>query len=283
MSKNLAYILRENGLLGVEETRQNKLILNSLGFGNNLRFVRLNQEKFKMRFFSKFVYYNISGKQKRRFLILFSRRPLSNRDYIFEKELDSEFYERSPKDWLKYETIYLFHYDKIKESYKTSSRNEINLSQVNTVYVMDKYEKHIYLNNAKHKIICDISLETKEERDELFEYLSNSFRTAKLMLKSKTGKPKNVAFLNYLYNQNETNELKSFIEDETKKIAINKQNKNFQDINTFNNNFKNAVIPIIDGYLSHNPQYIKVLNYYLSELNLFFYKESQMFLKSVKI
>ena len=62
------------------------------------------------------------------------------------------------------------------------------------------------------------------------------------MLKSKTGKPKNVAFLNYLYRQNKINELKSFIEDETKKIAINKQNKNFQDINTFNNNFKNAVM-----------------------------------------
>ena len=108
---------------------------------------------------------------------------------------------------------------------------------------MDKYEKHIFLNNAKHNIICDISLDTKEERDEWFEYLSNSsFRTAKLMLKSKTGKPKNVAFLNYLYRQNKINELKSFIEDETKKIAINKQNKNFQDINTFNNNFKNAVM-----------------------------------------
>ena len=42
-----------------------------------------------MRFFSKFVYDNISGKQKRKFLILFSRPPLSNREYIFEKELDS--------------------------------------------------------------------------------------------------------------------------------------------------------------------------------------------------
>ena len=55
-------------------------------------------KKFKMRFFSKFVYDNISGKQKRRFLILFSRHPLLNRVFIFEKELDSEFYELSPKD-----------------------------------------------------------------------------------------------------------------------------------------------------------------------------------------
>ena len=283
-NKNLlqhyAYILRQRGLLGWELNEKGKLLLEDVGFNSLWTLADLKKPRINKRFYSRIITDHTTGKQQKRFLVLFSRRPLSNADYIMDKETNNEFYESKENKWLKYDYIHLFQFDKGKGKFNTELKTSIDISQLQTIRPLERKEKHVLLVGHSNNSY-NFSFETKEENEEFIEYMLNSHRTARLMAKSKTGKPRNTSFLINLF-KHKKDEFNAVIESDKKKIIGNNQITSFSSINIFTQNFQEYVEPTIDGCIHHYPPYQKIAYFYLKQIDTFYYQELERFWKENK-
>ena len=184
---------------------------------------------------------------QKRWFFIFSSRPLFDKEYI------QDYFDLEPKkqkEWIRFDTLYYF-----KPQNKPEFKESLGgLEMVNSHKILhfENSEKY-YLNLDVGDRIYDFYCDNRFDRDEWFEVLKNSRRTAKEYFASKTKKPRNIELLNLYFQKGEKEFIKK-MENEKKMIVGNYDEIMEYDVFEFNQNeLKKLILSTIDGCLSNTP------------------------------
>ena len=192
ITKKIARIIKKYGYIINEEDILSDQILIDKGITN---LINIKDPKIKSRIHHGFLYkkHKIHDYSQKRWFFIFSSRPLFDKEYIQdEHDLDS----KKQKEWLKFDTLYYF-----KSQNKPEFKENLGgLEMVNSHKILH-FENNgkYYLNLDVGDRIYDFYCDNKFDRDEWFEVLKNSRRTAKEYFASKTKKPRNIEILNLFF------------------------------------------------------------------------------------
>ena len=184
---------------------------------------------------------------QKRWFFIFSSRPLYDKEYIQD---DMDLDPKKQKDWLKFDTLYYF-----KFKNRGEDRDNLGgLEMVNSHKIIHFEEDEKYfLNLDVGERVYDFYCDNKFDRDEWFEVLRNSRRTAKEYFLSKTKRPRNIEKLNLYFQKGEKDFIKK-MEYEKKTIVGNEEDILEYDVFEFNqNHFKELILSTIDGCKSNTP------------------------------
>ena len=246
ISKRIARIIKSYGYIINQEEELSNQILEEKGITN---LINIKDPKIKTRIHHGFLYKKHKAHdyfQKRWFFIL-SSRPLFDKEYI-QDDLDLD--PKKQKEWIKFDTLYYFKYQN-KPEFK---ENLGGLEMVNShkILYFENNEKY-YLNLDVGDRIYDFYCDNRFDRDEWFEVLKNSRRTAKEYFSSKTKKPRNIELLNLYFRKGEKDFIKK-MENEKKNLVGNYEEIMEYEVFQFNqNSLKELILSTIDGCLSNIP------------------------------
>lgn len=279
INKATANLIKKYGYFFNKEDPLSNQLLEKKGI---TKLVNINDQKIQIR-----THYGIMHvKQKtndsfnKRWFFIFSPRPLYNEYYNY---YISDLEANKQKEWLKYDTLYFFKYDKT-ENDNSGFFNKIELANSHNIINFEKNEKY-YINLDIDDKVYDFYCETKAERDEWFEVIKNSQRTAKEYKLSLTKHPRNVELLNILYEKNEKDFLDKIEEDKVQAIGNCKRITEFNIFEFTLNNFQFLIESTIDGFLCSEPKKIEKIKLYsehmiieyLEILKLFWSKQYSKF------
>ena len=258
LAKKYGYILNTEDPLS-------KLLLEKFGID---KLINLNEKKLVSH-----IHYGFMSKKQRlndtynkRWFFLFSRSSLNNNETN-----NTNFFleDKKQKGWIKFDTLYYFKCNKEKSETDNDNKiydSEIKMEDCYKIINFDKNGKY-YMNLDYKERIYEFYCNTKIERDEWFEALINSRRTAKTYKFSITKHPKSI---DELYN--------SFIK--SKKFFKEKINAeliavtgNTDDITEFNifeftiNNLQNLIESHMDGCLCSLPVKLELLKAYVEYMD----------------
>ena len=246
ISKRVARVIKKYGYILNPEDEQSDQILDDKGITS---LINIKDPKIKTRIHHGFLYkkHKVHDYFQKRWFFIFSSRPLFDKEYIQD---DFDLDAKKQKDWIKFDTLYYFKYQNKNED----KDNLGGLEMVNSHKILhfENNEKY-YLNLDEGERIYDFYCDNKFDRDEWFEVLKNSRRTAKEYFASKTKKPRNVELLNVYFLKGEKEFLKK-MDNEKKSIVGNYEEIMDYDVFEFNqNNLRDLILSTIDGCLSNNP------------------------------
>ena len=260
ISKKTADLIKKYGYILNKEDPISKQLLDNKGITN---LININDPKVLLRIHYGFMF----KKQKlhdifnKRWFFIFSPRPLFN-EYYSNDDYDLE--QKKQKDWLKFDVLYYF---KIENNDCGSDfDNKIEMEECHKIINFEKDGK-FYMNIDAGERTYTFYCETKSERDEWFEVLKNSRKTAKEYKLSITKHPRNIDLLNTLF----TKDIKDFnkkIEEEKNKIV-----GDITEISEFNifeftlNNFQFLIESTLDGCLCSTPNKLDLLKAYAEYMN----------------
>ena len=194
---------------------------------------------------------------KKWFFIL-SERPLYNEYYNNNNLTDLE--PNILKDWLKFDNLYFFKCDK-NDHDNSGYFNKIELEKSHNIINFTKDGKY-YINLDIGDKVYDFYCDTKVERDEWFEVMKNSRKTAKEYQISITKHPRNVEMLSVLYDKSKNDFIKKIDEERLHTIG------NYKGINDFKLfeftliNLQKLIESTIDGFLCTNQNRPEIIKYY---------------------
>ena len=245
ISKRVARIIKNYGYILNQEDSLSNQILHDKGITD---LINIKDPKIQTRIHHGFLYkkHKVHDYFQKRWFFIFSSRPLFDKEYIQDDfDLDS----KKQKDWIEFDTLYYFKYLKNEEKESLGGLEMVNSHKISHSEIDEKY----YLNIDEGERIYDFYCDNKYDRDEWFEVLKNSRRTAKEYLSSKTKKPRNVELLNVYFLKGEKDFIKK-MENEKKNTVGNYEEIMEYEVFEFNqNNFQNLILSTIDGCLSNNP------------------------------
>ena len=222
----------------------NKILLDKRGINNLLS---LSNPEIKRRFFSGFLKRSSKIKEreakKKFWAILFSSRPLKNADY----EKDDKMIDNSKlKDWLQFDTLFLFSSDEDDEK---EAMKSLSLKDCHSITCEDRDSKfYISVSIADQNYFFYNKFE--EERDLWFEVLKNSRRTAKEIANSITKKPRNMARLMNIFDKKGKEGYFEELEKEEKKNLGNfLKIHDFETLTFVLSEFEKMITEILDGCL----------------------------------
>ena len=200
----------------------------------------------------------------KRWFFLFSRSCLNNN----ESNNDYEYLDdKKQKDWIKFDILYYFRFDKEKEENNHNVYNaEIKMDECHKIICSEKDEKYIIDLDYKDRMY-EFYCESKIERDEWFDVLINSRKTAKTYKFSITKHPKNVDSLYNMYIKDR----KEFLEK--LKSELIEVVGNIEEISEFNvfeftiKNLQKLIESNMDGCLCSLPVKIELLKSYVDFMN----------------
>ena len=211
--------------------------------------INIKDPKIKTRIHHGFMYKKHKAHDyfQKRWFFIFSSRPLFDKEYIQD---DIDLDKKKQKDWLKFDTLYYF-------KFKNRGENRENLGGLEMVnshkIIHFEEDEKYFLNLDVGERVYDFYCDNKYDRDEWFEVLKNSRRTAKEYFLSKTKKPRNIDKLNIFFLKGEKDFIKK-MENEKKNVIGNEEDILEYDVFEFNqNNFKELILSTIDGCLSNTP------------------------------
>ena len=260
IDKNTANLIKKYGYIFNKDENLSNQFLERKGI---TRLINISEPKIKIRMHYGFM--NVKEKLNnffhRRWLFIFSSRPLYNK-YHNENLPDLE--QNKQKNWLKFDTLYIFKTDK----------DENNIAgQFNEIELVNSHNIINYENNQKYYINLDIGdkiynfyCEIKSERDEWFEVIKNSQKTAKQYKLSITKHPRNVDLLNILYDKDEQEFFKKIEEDKVKEIGNCKRIDEFNIFEFTLENLQYLIESTIDGLLCSNPNKIEIIQKYTEHI-----------------
>ena len=272
IGKKIARIIKKYGyILNPEQAEADQVLIDKKI--NNL--INIKDPKIKARIHYGFMYkkHKVHDYFQKRWFFIFSSRPLSDIEYIQD---DDDLDKKKQKDWLKFDTLYYFKYTNKGEDMENSG----GLEMVNSHKILhfEKEEKY-FLNLDVGERVYDFYCENKFERDEWFEVLRNSRRTAKEYFLSKTKKPRNIEKLNIYYQKGEKEFIKK-MENEKKIVIGNENDITEYDVFEFNqNNFKELILSTIDGCLSNTPIKQDLMKDYTEYMNKEYLETTESFWK----
>ena len=246
ITKRMARIIKKHGYIINQEDALSKEILDDKGITN---LINIKDPKIQTRMHHGFLYkkHKVHDYFQKRWFFIFSSRPLFDKEYIQD---DFDLDPKKQKEWIKFDTLYYFKFQN-KAEFKESLGG---LEMVNSHKILhfENNEKY-YLNLDVGDRIYDFYCDNKFDRDEWFEVLKNSRRTAKEYFASKTKKPRNIELLNLYFQKGEKEFIKK-MENEKKNIVGNYDEIMEYDVFEFNQNvLKELILSTIDGCLSNTP------------------------------
>ena len=210
LDKTTLDLLRSSGIGASENEVLNEKIIKSYGIE---KYININADNIKARFYCGFLYkkQKVRDNYQKRWCFLISSRPIRDKSYATDEvNLDGNKYL---KDWIKFDYLFYFKYEKHKESTTGPSDGLplMNCHKIETYEKDGKYLITIDISDRKYEFYSDI----KGDRDIWFEVLKNSRRTAKEIQQSKTGNPRNIQRLQNILEVEGKNKLLKEIDNET--------------------------------------------------------------------
>ena len=257
ISKKTASLIRKYGYTFNKEDPLSNQLLERKGI---TKLINIKEMKIQIR-----MHYGIMNMRQsandsfsKKWFFILSERPLYNEYYNNNNLTDLE--SNIQKDWLKFDNLYFFKCDK-NDKDNSGYFNKIELAKTHNIINFTKDNKY-YINLDIGDKVYDFYCDTKAERDEWFEVMKNSRKTAKEYQISVTKHPRNVEMLCALYDKNK----KDFINkiDEEKLHTIG----NFKGINDFKLfeftliNLQKLIESTIDGFLCTNQNRPEIIKYY---------------------
>ena len=246
LSKKAARIIKKYGyILNPEDAVSEEILLDK----RIQNLINIKDPKIIARIHHGFMYkkHKVHDYFQKRWFFIFSSRPLSDKEYIQD---DFDLEQKKQKDWLKFDTLYYF-----KFKHRGEDKEYLGgLEMVNSHKIVhfEKDEKY-FLNLDVGERVYDFYCDNKFDRDEWFEVLRNSRRTAKEYFLSKTKKPRNIEKLNLYFLKGEKDFIKK-MENEKKNVIGNEEDILEYNVFEFNqNHFKELILSTIDGCLSNTP------------------------------
>ena len=266
ISKKAADLIRKYGYILNKEDPLSRELLETKGIN---KLININDPKIIYRIHYGFLFI----KQKnfdifnKRWFFIFSRRPLY--DEYYSKD-DNDLDNRKQKDWIKFDVLYYFKFDKkekdAKDSKYTASDGEIEMAECHKMINYEKDGKYFMNLDAGDRTFLFYS-QAKSERDEWFEILKNSRKTAKEYGISITKHPRSIDLIYTLF----INDKKEFFKklEEEKNAIIGKINE-LSEFNIFEfiiNNFQFLIESTLDGCLCSTPNKLDLLKAYSEYMN----------------
>ena len=245
ISKRIARIIKKYGYILNEEDSLSNEILEDKGITN---LINIKDPKIKTRIHHGFLYkkHKVHDYFQKRWFFIFSSRPLFDKEYV-QDDLDLD--PKKQKEWIKYDTLYYFKFQKGEFKESLGGLEMVNSHKIINFENNEKY----YLNLDVGERIYDFYCDNRFDRDEWFEVLKNSRRTAKEYFISKTKKPRNIELLNIYFQKGEKEFIKK-MESEKKNIVGNYEEIMEYEVFEFNQNIlRDLILSTIDGCLSNNP------------------------------
>ena len=259
IDKNTANLIKKYGYIFNKEENLSNQFFERKGI---TRLININEPKIKIR--AHYGFMNVKDNTNhifhKRWLFIFSSRPLYN-NYYNENMPDLE--QDKQKDWLKFDTLYIFK-DK-NENNIAGQFSEIKLLNCHNIINFEKNQKY-FINLDIDDKIYNFYCEIKSERDEWFEVIKNSQKTAKAYKLSITGHPRNVDLLNILYEKDEQEFFKKIEEDKVQTIGNCKRIDEFNIFEFTLKNFQYLIESTIDGLLCSNPNKIEIVQKYTEHI-----------------
>ena len=246
LTKKLARIIKKYGyIINQEDAISDEVLVDK----EITSLVNIKDPKIKIRMHYGFLYkkHKIHDYFQKRWFFIFSSRPLFDKEYIQD---DFDLDPKKQKEWIRFDTLYYFKSDK-KPEFK-ESLGGMEMVNSHKILHFENNEKY-YLNLDVGDRIYDFYCDNKFDRDEWFEVLKNSRRTAKEYFASKTKKPRNVELLNVYFQKGEKEFIKK-MENEKKLIVGNYDDIMEYEVFEYNQNgLKDLILSTIDGCLSNTP------------------------------
>ena len=151
--------------------------------------INVSKPEIKSRIYSGFLYkhHKTHDYFQKRWFFLISSRPL--KDKLYEKDDMSLEPSRYQKDWIKFDKLFYFKYEKEKEP--SGPIDGLDLSLSHKIETVDKEGRYYLILDVEDRVF-EFYSEIKGDRDLWFEALKNSRRTAKEIKASVKGNPRNV-------------------------------------------------------------------------------------------
>ena len=272
LGKKFARIIKSYGYILNPEDKISEEILIDKEI-NNL--ININDIKIKTRIHHGFMYkkHKVHDYFQKRWFFIFSSRPLSDKEYIQD---DIDLDKKKQKDWIQFDTLYYFKFqDKGEDKENLGGLEMVKSHKIIQFEKDDKYFLNLDVGERVYDFYCD----NKYDRDEWFEVLKNSRRTAKEYFLSKTKKPRNIEKLKIFFTKGEKDFIKK-MESEKKSIVGNEENILEYDVFEFNqNNFKEFILYTIDGCLSNTPPQKDLMKNYTEYMTKEFLEITESFWK----
>ena len=267
ISIKLGNLAKKYGYILNKEDNESKLLLEKFGIN---KLINLNDKKIIAHIHYGFMFkrQRLHDTYNQRWFFIFSRGCLQNN----ETNIDNNYLEdKKQKEWLKYDTLYYFKTNKDKD--KNEKENGINIYEagikMEDCHKIINFEKNgkYFMNLDYKERIYELYCETKFERDEWFETLINSRKTAKTYKYSITKHPKNVDDIYNIFIKDK----KLFIEKiKSELISVTGKTEEITEFDLFQftiNNLQNHMESYMDGCICSLPMKIELLKSYVDYMN----------------
>ena len=186
LDKGTLDLIRNAGFGASEDMKLNDKLIKSKGID---LIINVSKPEIKSRIYSGFLYKHHKAHDyfQKRWFFLISSRPL--KDKLYEKDDMSLEPSRYQKDWIKFDKLFYFKYEKEKEP--SGPIDGLDLSLSHKIETVDKEGKYYLILDVEDRVF-EFYSEIKGDRDLWFEALKNSRRTAKEIKASVKGNPRNV-------------------------------------------------------------------------------------------
>ena len=262
ISMKTGNIIKKYGYIFIKEDTESKPLLEKYGIN---KIINLNDEKILSHIRYGFMF------KKKRFHDLFNKRwffIMSRSSLTNSENLDDDTFldDNNQKDWIKFDTLYYFRYDKDKKEDNNKYDVEIKMDECHKIKSEEKDGKY-FINLDYSERSYEFYCESKNDRDEWYEALINSRKTAKTYKFSFTKHPKNIEGLYKIYIKNRN----LFLEKLNSEILM--ITGNLEEIDEFEileftvNNLQNLIESYIDGCLCSLPIKIELLKFYVYYMN----------------
>ena len=259
INKKTAELIKKYGYIINKEDPLSNLLLEKKGIN---KLLNLNDPKVLLRIHYGFIHQkNNHDSFNKRWFFIFSPRPLLN-DYYSNDDYDLE--QKKQKDWIKFDVLYYFKFS--KDEINSGYEGEIEMVECFKIINFEK-EGKFFMNLDVGEKTYNFYCENKSERDEWFEVLKNSRKTAKEYKLSITKHPRNIDLLSTLFLKDKK-EFNKTIEKEKNSIIGNV--KEIYEYNIFEftiNNLQFLIESTVDGCLCSNTNKIDLLKSYTEMMN----------------
>ena len=266
ISKKLYNIIIKNGYILNKVETQTKQYLEKFGIN---KLINLNDSKILTH-----IHYGFMFKKKKlhesynkRWFFILSRSSLKEGEN--NNNQDDFLDEKKQKEWIKFDTLYYFRPEKNKNEFENNVNvydAEIRLDECHKIINFEKNGK-FFMNLDYRARIYEFYCETKMERDEWFDILVNSRKTAKTYKFSITKHPKNIDYLYNIFIKDK----KTYLEKiNTEKVSVIGNIDEISEYKVFEftiENFQNLIESNMDGCLCSLPIKIELLKFYSEYMN----------------
>ena len=258
LDKSTIDLLKSHGMTTNDDNTVSERLVKSKGID---ALINVNDPKVKARIHYGFLYkiHKSRGNPQKRWFFIYSHRPLSNEQY----DKDENDVNKT-SGFIEFDVLYYFKYEKDDE--KSPMKSGLDLALSHKIEPSDKDNKY-YLTLDVDDRRYELYSESKAERDEWFECLKNSRRTAKEYKQSMSKHPRNVAILYNTYTSSRE-EFRNKIENE-----LSQRIGNYNEIATYNeldfalNECEHLITSTLDGCVYTSSPKTDLLQSYAEIMN----------------